>query len=744
MSQTNLSDALAYARLGWHVFPCRAEDKAPLVSGGFHSASTSPEFIEDCWTRFPDAAIGVACGASKLFIIDLDVNHHVGQDGLMAWRVLCGERGLDSDGFTLAARTSRGGRHIVFRRPDVDKITTTNNIIPSSGIDVRGDGGYFIAPSACEPERFWDLGDPFEDAPDIPPAWLVGMVSGSSVRCGNPDGGLYNREMRLSQDEVDRIREALSFISCEDHDEWLRVGMALRSTGARNQALTLWAEWSQSSPKFDEKAMIKRWHSFREFRHDGSEIKIATLFAMARDGGWAGDVPLEFVPPLAEEPVAASPKPEEDGEEGHEPARGCDVMPFPLELMNFPGAVSDLASACLRNGRFNPHPSLAFGSALALISTVLNRRVRDEDNLMTQLYIALIGVTGSGKDANLKFPNDVLRMSSVERLSDRAGPSGYTSEAAFRAFLKNKPATLMARDEAGKWISQMMSDRASGADQSALAFVLSLYSTNYGQVLAGTQYANEKERETIDLHYPSVSILGASTPEGFYAGGGIRATEDGFANRFIVVHADELAPRKMSEEEESRCLTMEEAVKVVEEMDRFFGLPPEFPPMDAAGPAVEDAHVMRYTKEAKDALEEIGERNRVRREDPNLPVIERNSLARQLVNTKKVSLCFAAGQSLGDPVTLESVVAADKFVTWAMDRSIYESKLYVGASDFAVRQAQLMDLMKSRGQKRFTRGDVQKFFRHLRPRDIDEVLKSLGDAGDIGISMDMGGSYEVN
>ena len=70
---------------------------------------------------------------------------------------------------------------------------------------------------------------------------------------------------------------------------------------------------------------------------------------------------------------------------------------------------------------------------------------------MTQLYIALIGVTGSGKDANLKFPNDVLRASSVTRLSDRAGPSGYTSEAAFRAFLKNKPATLMARDEAGKW-----------------------------------------------------------------------------------------------------------------------------------------------------------------------------------------------------------------------------------------------------------------------------------------------------
>ena len=89
-------------------------------------------------------------------------------------------------------------------------------------------------------------------------------------------------------------------------------------------------------------------------------------------------------------------------------------------------------------------------------------------------------------------------------------------------------------------------------------------------------------------------------------------------------------------------------------------------------------------------------------------------------------------------------MAADKFVTWAMDRSIYESKLYVGASDFAVRQAQLMDLMKSRGQKKFTRGDVQKFFRHLRPRDIDEMLKSLGDAGDIGMSLDAGGAYEVN
>ena len=305
------------------------------------------------------------------------------------------------------------------------------------------------------------------------------------------------------------------------------------------------------------------------------------------------------------------------------------------------------------------------------------------------------------------------------------------------------PATIMSRDEAGKWIAQMMSDRASGADQSALAFILSLYSTNYGQVLTGTQYANEKERPTIDLHFPSVSILGASTPEGFYAGGGVRANEDGFANRFIVVHADDTAPAPLTPKKISQCLTMDQALEVVEEMDSFFGEVSMFPPSDGAGAPVEDVHVMRYTEAASEALHGIAEDNRHRRMASDLSSLERNALARQVVNTKKVALCFAAGQNLGNPVSVEAVMAADKFVTWAMNRSIYESQMHVGKSEFAVAQHQLLDGLRAGGKRKFSRGDVQKLLRQKKPREIDELLKALGDAGDIGISLDATGNYEV-
>ena len=75
MQHSNLQDALEYARIGWHVFPCDPETKAPKISRGFHSATTDEGDIRQWWTKNPQASIGVACLASGLFVMDLDRNH---------------------------------------------------------------------------------------------------------------------------------------------------------------------------------------------------------------------------------------------------------------------------------------------------------------------------------------------------------------------------------------------------------------------------------------------------------------------------------------------------------------------------------------------------------------------------------------------------------------------------------------------------------------------------------------------
>src|SRR5262249_53423282 len=75
-----------------------------------------------------------------------------------------------------------------------------------------------------------------------------------------------------------RVEEALWFIPSNDYDVWLKVGMALQSTGAP-WAQEVWERWSAPSPKFDENVQGYKWGSF----HADGGITIATLFALAKE-----------------------------------------------------------------------------------------------------------------------------------------------------------------------------------------------------------------------------------------------------------------------------------------------------------------------------------------------------------------------------------------------------------------------------------------------------------------------------
>jgi hypothetical protein len=66
--------------------------------------------------------------------------------------------------------------------------------------------------------------------------------------------------------------------------------MALRNTGAGDEAYQLWCEWSSKSPKYDEQVQRQQWQSLRQWRHDGREVGIRTLFWLAEQEGWTASV----------------------------------------------------------------------------------------------------------------------------------------------------------------------------------------------------------------------------------------------------------------------------------------------------------------------------------------------------------------------------------------------------------------------------------------------------------------------
>jgi bifunctional DNA primase/polymerase-like protein len=140
---TPLDQALAYAASGTAVFPCKEQGlgrKRPYTGRGFYDASRDPLLIKEWWLLWPAALIGIPTGrTSGRVVLDIDVKNERAN----------GFDTLDDLGIVLPAtpmaHTASGSLHVYFGAGDRELKNSAGLIGP--GLDVRGDGGYVIAPS---------------------------------------------------------------------------------------------------------------------------------------------------------------------------------------------------------------------------------------------------------------------------------------------------------------------------------------------------------------------------------------------------------------------------------------------------------------------------------------------------------------------------------------------------------------------------------------------------------------------
>lgn len=229
--------ALWYAEnLGWRVFPlhdadasgcscgdaeCGAPGKHPRTPRGCLDASTSPEVIRGWWARWPAANVGVATGGG-LVVVDIDPRHG-GDD---AFDDLRGKLGAHPD--TVEALTGGGGRHIYLAAPAGVSVRNSAGVL-GQGIDVRGDGGYVVAPPSVHANGrayAWEASSrPGEVAvAAAPEAWLAAMTArprlrvlaggttGDAIPEGKRNETLFRRasSMRAAGFERDAILAAVS------------------------------------------------------------------------------------------------------------------------------------------------------------------------------------------------------------------------------------------------------------------------------------------------------------------------------------------------------------------------------------------------------------------------------------------------------------------------------------------------------------------------------------------------------
>ena len=149
MENKYMTAALHYAQdYGWAVFPVSEKTKKPCTPHGCKDAKKDPQAIKVWWSRYPQAGIGIATGTiSNLLVIDLDIDDNKGLDGIREVREWEKEHGELPD--TISAITGRGGSHLYYKYDGTVKYGNRAGLL--SGVDVRGDGGYVIAPPSLHP-----------------------------------------------------------------------------------------------------------------------------------------------------------------------------------------------------------------------------------------------------------------------------------------------------------------------------------------------------------------------------------------------------------------------------------------------------------------------------------------------------------------------------------------------------------------------------------------------------------------
>ncbi len=208
--------AIKYATLGFAVFPLKPRSKAPATSNGFKSATTDLQQINTWWDSTPLYNIGIATGAASrgLLVLDLDEDDKNNKHGPEEVRKWLAQRKTDFPR-TAMVKTGRGGIHMLYYGRGGNR----SNLL--SGVDVRGEGGYIVAPPSVHPN-----GNTYEWlCPFPPPIAAANETVYDFIRQTDSFGGSRGLQLELSIPEGQRT------------DAMIKLIGSLKSKGLSDEAI---------------------------------------------------------------------------------------------------------------------------------------------------------------------------------------------------------------------------------------------------------------------------------------------------------------------------------------------------------------------------------------------------------------------------------------------------------------------------------------------------------------------------
>lgn len=529
----------------------------------------------------------------------------------------------------------------------------------------------------------------------------------------------------LGDHTLDDAAYALSFVSRDDYQTWVEIGMAIKERFGES-GFAVWDSWSARSPKYQASQMRRKWNSFAK-----AGITIASLFYYAKMEGWrvlapenierrVMETPIvdQMLAKMSEELAPQLSKITPENIERHEAFSADEPMGF--NVLNMPGLIGDTVREIVKHSMY-PQPELAYLNVLAMAGAMFGRCY--ESPIMggrTNVYFVGIANSTDGKDFSRIYLAELLGEIGA---GDLLGSNNIRSDKAILKDLMCNPAQLCMIDEFGMFLEAITNPRASSHLKNISAVLTKIFTCASTKYDHGALDGDAGSR--ICIQNPALSLYCTTTEKKYAQVLSMASVESGELNRFMVFKSSR----------------------------KFTGKEP-YPPSLVIDPVVRDTWASICPSTAQRAIKHLGSirtvPTRVVITDRANELLDHCRVEQMKVKNSgsdfaplwgryheyciKVAMILAIvenpEQPIVAPVHARYAIAT---ITACVRYTVKLCKSQMAASEYEMRQNLLVDYLKKCGKDYATMTEINRALRSIKAKERSEMISDMQEQGIIEI-----------
>jgi hypothetical protein len=527
----SIKTAKTYLDSGLSVLPARRNDKCPAVKSwkAYQERLPTPQEVS-AWLANRHEAVCIVTGkaSGNLEIIDFDN----GGELFDSWSNLVEESSENLIDSLVIEQTPSGGWHVIYRCNS----EVSGNLKLAQGqrngklttlIETRGNGGLFL----CAPTPKYELvqGD-FTAIPTITEEQrdiLLSAarqlnehwVSADPVPVKTQSPGMLPGEDFNQRSDIGSLLEKHGWkylYSKNDNDYYQRPGKNSGSCSASLKDQTFFVFSSNAAP-------FEAWKSYSPFAvfaqlecHGDYSFAASELASLGYGDSKPdnSDVDISRITAKVEK---------KESEELIDPGN------LPEHLLSVPGFINDVTEYTMQTAPY-PNRTLAFTGALALLSFLLARRVRDCADVRSNVYLVALANSGAGKDHPRKVNMNIAYEVGLHCHLGDAFASGEGLQDVMAHYIY----MLFQTDEIDGLL-KAINGFADARHESLMNTLLKMYSA------ANSIYnirAKAGVAEAAPIVNPSLTLYGTAVPKYYYESLNERMLSNGFFARLLIFESE--------------------------------------------------------------------------------------------------------------------------------------------------------------------------------------------------------------